>query len=569
MFIKNNLPYILIFFITLSFTSSIFENITNTGRGDWDPFCFFSEAPRTTIIKFYQFPLWNPYASGGRPLLANPQVDFLGPTFILTILFGCVIGLKLKVFIVILIAMMGMFLLSRQYQINKISAILSAVIFGLSGYFSLRIVEGHIALLTFALMPFILLFYLKSNQHLCNKYSILTAACISLVIFEAGSGQVLPPILIFLSIYAFVQSLQKKSFTPISALFIILLLVMGITAIKAIPTLELLTTHQRNIDTNDEKMTVKGLYYGLLYRQQNWRQNMFEGQRWDWHEYGSYFGIFALLLFLFGVFIFWKRELPLLVSGSFMLIVSLGNIHPLAPWNLLHLLPFIRSTHVPSRQIILFVFVVAIFAALAFDYLWKECKKNHFRRVVLIAILVFIIIDLFMVNRPPISQAFTIAPQKISWRDNFQQIVDQNYSRSGCYSSMFYNLQENSGTLNADDPIPYSVYPVAKGDPDYLGEVYLLSPGNAYYQYWSPNKLIINVSSKEQTRLVINQNYATGWRVAGNKKAEPHNGLLSVNVTSKDSIVEFYYLPHSFIIGVAITIATILGIIFYWKKLKD
>ena len=63
-------------------------------------------------LEFKQFPLWNPYYCGGNAMLANPQSSFLNPLFIFVLTFGEIIGLKLLIFIYLIIGLFGMFLLA-------------------------------------------------------------------------------------------------------------------------------------------------------------------------------------------------------------------------------------------------------------------------------------------------------------------------------------------------------------------------------------------------------------------------------------------------------------------------
>jgi uncharacterized membrane protein YfhO len=63
---------------------------------------------------------------------------------------------------------------------------------------------------------------------------------------------------------------------------------------------------------------------------------------------------------------------------------------------------------------------------------------------------------------------------------------------------------------------------------------------------------------------VINQNYDWGWRVRGGQ-AESFNGLLSTQVEPGDTQVTFYYLPSSFIMGILVSLLSVL-LFIYWDK---
>ncbi len=562
--LKNVMPYVLLILITVTFTLPLFKNQYNTGAGDWDFFCFQNEVPRITILKYLQFPLWNPYASGGRPLLADPQAGFISPTFLTTLIFGCVMGLKIKAFIMILVGLIGVYLLSKYYKLSPIAGIISASIFGLSSYISLHVAEGHVVFLPFLLFPLIFLFYLKSIDNW--RYLFLSSALIALIIFDGGIAIPLLITILFLSVYALFYSFQKKSLTPLVLLICTFLVAFGISAIQSIPTMDYLAEHPRTTSLG-EKTPLYGLYYVFLYPNQQLWQNLFPGQAWNWHENGAYTGVLPIILFLLGLILFFTRQYPLIITGLFIFAISLGDLNPYMPWVYLHKLPFFNSVHVPMRFIILFVFSLALIAGFAFDYVWRKVKE-HPTRFFLLLIGLLCIIDLLVVNSKPFTQPFVNTPPKIDWNNEFQQIWDSNTGRSGAYSSMYYNLLANHGTLNAYNPIYHQASPKSINDEAYKGEVYLEDGGNAYYKYWSPNKLIVGVNSTNTTRVIINQNYDKGWHVKGGK-AENFNGLLSAQVPGGVSEITLYYLPTSFVIGAVISLLMVVGIILVmWKKPK-
>ncbi len=223
-------PYVILLIITTIFVFPLFSGINNVGKGDWDFFCFHNELPRNSILEYHQFPLWNPYASGGRPLLADPQVGFLSPTFLSTLLFGCVIGLKIKVFLMLLIGMIGMFLLSQYYRMTKLAGIFVASIFCLSSYLSLHIAEGHIVFLPVLFFPYVFLFYVKSFEQ--KRYVIFSALALVLTIFEGGIVIPLLGMILFLCPYGLLAAFKKKSTIPLLNLAAIFMIAFLLSAIR-------------------------------------------------------------------------------------------------------------------------------------------------------------------------------------------------------------------------------------------------------------------------------------------------------------------------------------------------
>ena len=169
-------------FITVS---PIFSNIGNWGANDWDQHFFYYEAARKSIVDYGQMPLWNPWYCGGNALMAHPESVALYPLFLLNLLFGTVIGLKLQIFLHLIIGMFGMWLVSRYFKLAKYSCYVPALVFMLSSWFASRMFVGHTLYLTFTLLPFVFLFYLKSLRK--TKFVVIAALFLMLMVFGGGT----------------------------------------------------------------------------------------------------------------------------------------------------------------------------------------------------------------------------------------------------------------------------------------------------------------------------------------------------------------------------------------------
>ena len=103
----------LLFFCMLAviFTWPILARFDNWGIQDWDQHLFYQDAPRTMLLQYGQFPLWNPYYGGGMPMLANPQSTFLSPVWIFVLIFGAVRGVKLEIVFYLVAGLLGVYLL--------------------------------------------------------------------------------------------------------------------------------------------------------------------------------------------------------------------------------------------------------------------------------------------------------------------------------------------------------------------------------------------------------------------------------------------------------------------------
>src|SRR3989338_11644027 len=135
-------PLLIFTILALLFIYQIFQNITYWGGGDWDQHFFYSEAARKTILEYHQFPFWNPWYCGGNALLAHPESLFLGPFFILNLIFGTVIGFKLPILVPLIIGLLGLYLICPWSKLRRFSSYLAPILFMLSSAFANRVVAG-------------------------------------------------------------------------------------------------------------------------------------------------------------------------------------------------------------------------------------------------------------------------------------------------------------------------------------------------------------------------------------------------------------------------------------------
>src|SRR5690348_4136859 len=73
--------------------------ITTMNGDDWDLHFSWAEAIRSSILRYHQFPLWNPYRCGGAPLLGEPESIPLSLFLPFILLFGPGIGNIVSLFV--------------------------------------------------------------------------------------------------------------------------------------------------------------------------------------------------------------------------------------------------------------------------------------------------------------------------------------------------------------------------------------------------------------------------------------------------------------------------------------
>lgn len=570
--INISLAALLIFTIlTLIFVFPVFKNFGYWGAADWDQHFFYNDVPRKTILDFNQFPLWNPYYCGGNVMLAHPESNFLSPLYIFILIFGAVKGIKILIFLHIIIGMLGMFLLSRKVGIGKISSFLPPIIFMMSSWFPLRMNAGHTLYFAMAFFPYAFLFYLKSRENI--KYIFISALFLLLMIFSGGTYPFLFSI-IFLGFYALFDVVKRKKTKPIKIFIFIMIFTFLLGAIKFFPSIEFLNKYAFSRD-DVQPTSLNILYNSLLSRNKDIASRIYIGNyehprlgeieiKWAWHEYGAYVGIIPLILFIAGFFLFFRKTWVLLLTSIFFLFLSLGEIIPFNLWRILRELPVFSTLHGPSRFLMLFVFSLSLIAGLALTKI-ENLKRLKFRKYFVLGIIAIVLVDMMLVSSPIFGRIFILKPRTIVREGTeFLQVI----SLLPEYLT-YRNFLGNLGTLNCYDRLHPKIEAIPRGIDngtsfkDYIGESYIAGTNEiAEIIYFSPNKVTVSLDVNENSILVLNQNYDSGWKVSKGNVIN-HNGVVAKKVKPEEKNVTFYYLPNTFIIGL---ITTLLSFAFglYW-----
>jgi hypothetical protein len=540
-------------------------------RGDWDYFSFLQEAASISIFEYHQFPLWNPYNGGGISFIGSPQVAFPSPIFLTTSLFGVFAGLKIAVWLHTFIGLWGMWLLSGHQGVRGPARFIPSFIFMFSTAWALHLAEGHMVWLPAAFLPLLLLAFLKGME---NSRWLVAAAIVESMMFYEGGALVLSFSLVFMLVYAAVDSLVKRTAQPLSAFLIVNLASAALSAPRLLPALELLGKDPRPIDAGTAVPWDE--YLGFLLD----RYGFLASGGW---ESGSYVGLTVVVLYLFSLSLC-RKQLPLVVASIFMLLLSLGNFAPWSPWKILHALPLFSSYKIPGRSFIVFCFSVALLVGLFVG----RPQGVPDRRVMFIVTLLMLFIggDLLLASNRIFAEApkpvkvsvmradFTIAevkPQqyRLSRAEStglghtvdaihrpFSQVRVPDLERyaHGAWSDQYLPLLRNTGVVDSYEAIPFRQLALAVTDPGYRGEFYLNGKGKVALTGWSPNRLVFHAVLRERDRLVINQNFRSGWHSSCGAVTES-GGLLAVDLPVGDYDLSMWYRPRSFVIGVGFFLA--------------
>lgn len=592
---RLGLPLLLFGLVALAATWPIFTRMDYWGIQDWDQHMFYHAVPRATVLEYGQVPLWNPYYVGGTVMLANPQSRLLSPSFLLILLFGEVAGIKLDIWLHLVVGLLGTYALGRHYGLSRAAAALAACVFMLNSMYALNLTVGMTWFLSVAYLPWAFLFFLKALENL--RYVPAAALCLVLMFFGGGAYP-LPITLMFLAVYGGVLVLLKarRGFTVARVLGLILLFTLGLGAVKFFPAAEFLRQFPRTM-YDYSGYSLGSLGFSLFSRDQGLdafsrlspgATGFLTGITGAMDENGMYIGFIPAALFLLGL-VSWRdhRRLALALCLLLFLWISFGNRPRLELWSWLHLLPVYNAMRIAQRFRIVFILCLALLAGFGLQtvqaYSDRLFSGRPVARLAGPLVTLAVLVDLLWVGTPIFKDAFSIPPLAVERGDRFYQVWEQPvYDKNGwlaapsaqaagdtagpaawartAYSSLYPVFLANAGTINGYETanVPRKAIPVTS--PDYQGEVYLRdTPGKAEISFWSPNRLLIRVEPAGEGYLVLNQNYYPGWQAGGARggQVEAVDGLVGVKVAPGDRQVELRYRPASFFIGLAVSLLAV------------
>jgi hypothetical protein len=388
-------------------------------------------------IRRGDFPLWNPFQFSGHPFFANPQCGILYPLNCL--FFMLPFDLAFNAIIVLHFFLGGLFtyLFLKDLRVNSTGALISSLIFMLSGYL-LSVHSLLTILLSSIWTPLIMMFFRRAINGKGFKNEVFTAILITLSFFGGGIEIVygnffvlfmmvifsaFPSIAFagnkprrhkFVSILALCRGRTKPLFKRFGSLFAVSILFLFLSAVQLFPFVELFHYSLRGNGISYQEATVWSFApkdvllfflpdaYGYFldmkryWVTQCWLKTLYTG--------GLPF-ILSLIYFLTphpaplphggeGT-----KERPLSSSGKrdeargfgkdrrvylalmlFSLFLSLGKYNPLYAF-VFKYVPFFNGIRYPVKFLYIFILVLSVTAGLGFQKLSEYSKDSERKRL--------------------------------------------------------------------------------------------------------------------------------------------------------------------------------------------
>jgi len=540
-------------------------DLTALGSGnDWDQHLLYHWAPFVSVTQYGELPLWNPWACGGTPLLANPQTRFLSPFFLLHLAVGPVAGLHLELVLHLAILAAGGYFLGKTLGLRFLGCSATALVFlGTSAHY-LHLGMGHSWMMSYAYLPWILAFVLRAIESSRLWPAFVAGALLALVILEGGIYPG-PHAALLVGLVCIGFAAHRRSLFPIKIGAVTALCAAGLASPKLFPVLQLMSQHPRKTEAI-ESTSLSLLFESLFSRNQVIGRFVApqEGITWGFHEYGAYLGPAAALLVVAALVLARRRAIAFAILGAVFLwlacgCITLGGV-PLGLWQALHSLPVFGSQHVPSRFLVPFILCAAVLAGLGADALGKRWGR---RGAVAAAVLILVgAADSWRVGPASVWQMYDAPQNPVGPPGPF------HHEYWGDSNLMMPLAQANRGALHCYESVYLKIAAQMPGA-GFKGEEYLESGEPIRQLRWGPNALEFETAAtKAPTVLVVNQNFDAGWKLVEPKgRTFSRDGVIAAELPAGTTRIRLEYRSTSFLFG--LVLAACIAVVGFWLRRRE
>ncbi len=526
---------------------------------DWQMFLGYIWVQAYSVTHFHQLPLWNPYACGGMPLLANPSSQVVTPLFILLLSFGFLLGLHLQILVYLAIAWIGGYLLAKSQGMGVLGRLTCASVFPSSTWFYLHLAGGATSFMPAAYLPWIALFVCLGVERR-SLWPWIAAGLVHALIFCEGGVYPWAQAVILVGIIVLYATLTKKSLWPIEGVIVFGVFAMGFAAVKLLPSWHLMQSHPRTISYS-EYYPVRVLLQDALFKRNQYYNRTSE---FPWFFDGAYLSPISVALAVLGLLFSIRRAAPWLLAAVLFFTLAIGDPAPWYPWALHHWLPVFSQQRTPIRFLVPFTLSMGVLAGFGVDFLSRRYRPLG--AILASLLLAAAVADGWLVSLPnlsaPVGGTIWVPPAAPRFRQEFGstwqnfETAASNTGSIACNEAVigFYDLRGASNVIGYNQP-------------GYFGEQYLIRSGSVTLSRWTPNALSYDVDTPSSNVLVVNENYDPNWRLAeGKGEVFPEGGLIGVRVPSGAQHLKLVYRSYLLLFGAALTLLTWIVAFVVWRR---
>jgi hypothetical protein len=470
-----------------------------------DVFYPWADAVRASILKYHQFPWWNPWAMSGQPLFADPaSVAVLMPDTLLVLAFGVVVGLKIAVVLYVLLGYEGCRALTRRLFgpssfIEGVSVI-PAIIPALALHFN----AGHIIFVVFYLFPWLLYLALTWRESAWRALAFGSVAGAFLLSYIHYTVIMAFTLIAPLVLWQLARDVRSRATWIKAALVVCTAMGLALARVGTtlsiigqfprtetahFPTVASLTDVFRSLAEPLQSMRTPGGIAGL-----------------GWWELGAYVGLPALLLAYEGARRGGRRFWPLYAAALACLVLAWNNRDWMFPSTWLHVIPPWKSMIVISRWGLFASFFLLLGAVHGLALMHRGGRR---RLAAALALLIaadvgyasyYAYDGMFTTLQPPFVDAPGAPKTVFDRHDQTWEHQRANLVSMGAVCSL----------------VSWGLHPPARrhvGTPGYTGDFTGTKPVTV--ESWSPNRFVLRASPGDTVSLNINpSNY---WLMNGER----------------------------------------------------
>ena len=484
---------------------------------DWPINLAYYDWTRTSFTEYGAFPLYMAGAPHSFNLIANPQSPVLSPLIGLLLLLPAGTYVKLLLVTYATLGLIGMIALVREHGVAPEIACFTGVVFAFNGFFLAHFAVGHPFFVAVYLLPVLLLLFERARRG--SSAALWGAAGVNVLVLLEGANH---PFLwqnVLLLLLASAWCLEARSLRPAWTWLRFQALSLGLGAFKLLPMLAEFLGYAAG--KRNSGLPPAAALWSLMAHGQNpmtTHPDVVFQLGSGWWEYAFYVGVVPCVFVVAGLYAA-RRCWPLLLIGAFFLVISLdlrAAGTSLDPWSLIEGLPGWNTQRVPSRFLVMAIFVLLVAAAAGVQRMLDSVRERRLLHAALRGAValgaVLVLVDLRI--------------QSIPWQGQ----------------------GSGSQPVSLDRRPPLLLAPAAEGS-------------SVRFSEFTPNRFSVAVRSPVTAHLVLlgeREDRKHDWRIAGGA-IESIGGRIAVRVDPGEREVRFRYTPRFLRLGIGLTALTLLA----------
>ena len=535
------------------------EDLSSFGFHDWDVQTAHRYLAVKSLLRYHEFPGWNPFACGGFPAWGFVEADtvLVSPFLPAYLVLPLSLALRVEVLGMALLGAWGAWACASRFTTSRAAQALVVVLWAVNGRWALQTAAGHTWHLAYAYLPWCLYFFERARLAEWRVRDLALGSLAIAMLVYAGGIYPLPHTVLILGLYAVLLALLERSVRPVAMLAAMGSFGLLLSAPKLLPLLDGFHKVPRLIES-PEAMDLFTFIALLMSRHQGFYAMPWRQPYYGWHEWGMYIGVAGTLVLLVGAFkVRGRRNIALLLVGALLLVLGLGAFAPWAPWTLLHTyLPVFRSHHVPARFLYPAVLLLGLVAAAsAGRFIARRSARVPYADALAALAVLAMAVDIGLVARQPMTESMWMVPPDhipTGTAFHFAQSPPFQYKRHDAFRPMYPAMLGNTGVIKCYGAPPLDhIGARAVTAPDYHGEAYVVLPdgqssaASAHISAWSPNHAVIEVDQAEAGAwLVYNMNYDEGWRADTGPVLSLRDAVATPLRAGRSTVTLRYHPPH-------------------------